>query len=97
MHLPFNVLVLSCTAVVSASKTPHLTVDVAASGNSYVVRLDGNPWLHSAALRFFVNGEWHGTVKSDARPIPICTAGTPNTDVATGSVCVTDDVEIFLA
>ena len=51
-------------------------------GSSYVVRVGGEPWLHSGALRFFVNGEWHGlytTGPPSPSPAAVCTPGKPNT------------------
>ena len=70
----------------AADSPPRLGVDVAGTDGSYVVTLAGRTWLHSGALRFFVNGEWHGVSTSAAEPVPICGPGKPERDVATGSV-----------
>ena len=43
-----------------------LQVEVDRSTGAYTVELAGQPWLQSGALRFFVNGEWHGEVSPTA-------------------------------
>ena len=71
----------------SSSRAPLLHVSVDSLGSSYVVSVGGKPWLHSGALRFFVNGEWHGAhTTKPPQPAPICGPGLPHADIATGSM-----------
>jgi hypothetical protein len=72
-----------------AQPQPPQLLHIAVGGldGSYVVSVDGKPWLHSGAMRFFVNGEWHGVqTTKPPQPAPVCVPGQPRTDIATGSV-----------
>jgi hypothetical protein len=73
---------LSCVACL-ASSSPILQVAVDNTNGAYEIRVGGKPWLHSGALRLFVNGEWHA-IRTTEPPPPskVCTPGKPNTDVA---------------
>jgi hypothetical protein len=50
---------------------------------SFVVKVDGSPWLHSGELKIHTNDEWHSMHPEPAPPTPgppHCTAGLQNTD-----------------
>jgi hypothetical protein len=84
--LHFTALCCINGVVLSLGSAPSpLELVVDGSDSSYVVSVGGKPWLHSGALRFFVNGEWHGTsTTTKPPPVPTCGSGKPHTDIKTG-------------
>ena len=64
-------------ANIHPNNNASLVLQLAVDGldGSYVLHVGGKPWLHSGALRFFVNGEWHGLqTTKQPEPSPICGA-----------------------
>eukprot|EP01052_Picozoa_sp_SAG31_P021376 SAG31_NODE_1649_length_7638_cov_19.225096_3_plen_220_part_00 len=63
-------LALCLHVATAAAAEGLLQVEVDRSTGAYTVELAGQPWLQSGALRFFVNGEWHGVSPTALLPSP---------------------------
>ena len=68
--LASTMLALCLHVAIAAAAEGLLQVEVDRSTGAYTVELAGQPWLQSGALRFFVNGEWHGVSPTALLPSP---------------------------
>ena len=68
--LASTMLALCLHVAIAAAAEGLLQVEVDRSTGAYTVELAGQSWLQSGALRFFVNGEWHGVSPTALLPSP---------------------------